>query len=211
MSEQWTTVTLKKKKKKTIDSGKAVASKKTYVPPVIRKAPKSYPKMKNPNLWKDIKNFKESELNQVTIPNLYLRGDLYNSEKRRLNNNFCSDLNNSKVNEVLVRFNKCLEMLNKFKRINVRNEDTASDLLHELKQLYTQFKTELQTIHIEDKFYQGMVCDNSGAPFYETDIKWEIEKQKYQTSVSQKTEQWKEILEQSKISSGKKFTDLFKN
>ena len=211
MSEQWTTVTLKKKKKKKSETSKVVASKKTYVPPVIRKAPKSYPKMKNPNLWKDIKNFKESELNQVNIPNLYLRGDLCNREQKRLNNNFCSDLNNSKVNEVLVRFNKCLEMLNKFKRINVRNEDTASDLLHELKQLYTQFNNELQTIHIEDKFYQGLVYDNIGTPFYETDIKWQHDKQKYQKIATQKNEQWKELLEQSKISSGKKFTDLFKN
>ena len=76
MSEQWTTVTLKKNKK-IKKSDKLGSSKGVYVPPVIKKAPRSYPKMKNPNLWKDIKNFKETELGQVSIANLYLKGNLY--------------------------------------------------------------------------------------------------------------------------------------
>jgi len=202
MTDQWTKVSQKKKKKNN--------SKKMYVPPVMKKAPKSYPEMKNPNLWREIKQFKEKELTNNNIYNLYIRGELYDNQLNRLNNIVSEQFNNNRMNELNIKLKKCMDTINKFKRINSKNEDIALDLLKELKNVYEQFKIELKNIHFEDKFYKGQVYNITGNIYYESDVIWNEKRELYLINQKNKKKQWDKILESSKINNNKTFSDLFK-
>jgi hypothetical protein len=213
MSDQWTTVSNKKiKSVKNTDALPISSTKKKYLPPPLRKKSiKNYPKMKFPQLWKDIRNFKEQDLKQDNLLYLYFSGNFYDNNGKQLNSYNNLSLKNSECNIVVKKLKKFLEMISKFKRINNKNEETAFNLLSELKQLYQKLDMELKKIKFEDAFYHGNIYDNNGNAYTEINNQWDEEKLKYQQVQSQKNDQWKVMLEKSKITPNKKFTDLFKN
>ena len=165
MTDQWTKVCKKKNTNKK-------SSKHGYFPPVMKKAPKTYPEMKNPNLGREIIQFKENDLGNNNISNLYIMGKLYDVELNRLNNTVSEQFNNFKLNELITKLRKCLDTINKFKRINFRNEDIANDLLKEIKNVYHKYNIEFKDIHFEDKFYDGQVYNIGGQVFCESSDVW---------------------------------------
>lgn len=211
MSEGWTVVSNKKKNEK-----KSSKKFKLYVPPKIKK--KSTLKRRNlkyPNLENDIKNFLKVLDNNKLIRNLYLKGHLYvvseteSGKYEQLNNFDSEELKNKVVNQITSKINKCLVYIKKFNRINNRNEDMAHNLLSELKDLNMRLISEMEKIHLENKFYQGEIYNKDGIKYSELSD-WESNKNSYISNLDLKKQQWSEMLEKSVISKNKKFTDLFK-
>lgn len=170
MSVEWTIVTNKKVKNVGNTNTPISFIKQKYTPPPITKNNiKSYPKMKFPQLWKDIINFKEHGLKKNNLLYLYFSGKFYDNNGKQLNSYNNLSLQNSECNILVHKLKKILDMISKFKKINDKNEETAFNLLNEIKQLYQKLDIELKKIKFEEFFYNHNIYDSNGCVYNDID------------------------------------------